>query len=91
MNGNIIGYVEDAKDVAKYLPSETPSGFKMLDGVNRELSYGDDVYVVVKSDKVVGLESGNICPICRIGTVEDVAGCKTCVGRGCGAQLKCGL
>ena len=85
--------MKEAKDVLKYLPSGSPDGFKMLGGkTDRELLYGKDLYVITKSDKVVGLESGDVCPICRLGVVEDVAGCKTCRGNGgCGSQLKCGL
>lgn len=36
-----------------------------------------------------GSEVGEICPLCRIGTVEDLGGCNTCTN--CNAQLKCGL
>ena len=92
LNGKIIGYVEEAKDVLKYLPSGSPEKFRMTGKTDRELLYGKDLYVITKSDKVVGLESGDICPACRLGVVEDVAGCKTCRGNGgCGSQLKCGL
>lgn len=36
-----------------------------------------------------GSEVGDICPICREGTIEEIGGCSTCTN--CGAQLKCGL
>ena len=42
-----------------------------------------------KFDKEYGTEVGDICPICKEGTVEDLGGCNTCTN--CGAQLKCGL
>ena len=42
-----------------------------------------------KDDKVYGVEAGNTCPICRIGTVIESGGCNTCDN--CSAQLKCGL
>jgi ribonucleoside-diphosphate reductase alpha chain len=38
---------------------------------------------------VYGVEPGNICPICRIGIVEELGGCTTCTN--CKTQLKCGL
>lgn len=39
--------------------------------------------------KSVGTEIGDTCPICTVGTVEDLGGCATCTN--CNAQLKCGL
>lgn len=43
----------------------------------------------MKQDKNFGTEVGDICPICKEGTVEDLGGCNTCTN--CGAQLKCGI
>lgn len=40
-------------------------------------------------DREIGVEVGNICPICLEGIVEEVGGCNTCTN--CNAQLKCGL
>jgi ribonucleoside-diphosphate reductase alpha chain len=40
-------------------------------------------------EAVYGVEPGNICPICRIGIVEELGGCTTCTN--CKTQLKCGL
>ena len=37
----------------------------------------------------MGTEVGDTCPVCRIGTVEEIAGCNTCTN--CSAQLRCGL
>ncbi|MDP2425278.1 MAG: vitamin B12-dependent ribonucleotide reductase [bacterium] len=42
-----------------------------------------------KAGKNIGVEIGDICPICSEGTVEDLGGCHTCTN--CNAQLKCGL
>ncbi|MFA5719670.1 MAG: vitamin B12-dependent ribonucleotide reductase [Acholeplasmataceae bacterium] len=42
-----------------------------------------------RQDREIGVEVGNLCPICREGVVQDVGGCHTCTN--CGAQLKCGL
>lgn len=49
----------------------------------------DDILDLEATDVNVGNEIGDTCPICRIGTVEDLGGCNTCDN--CGAQLKCGL
>ena len=42
-----------------------------------------------KAGKNIGIEIGDICPICLEGTVEDIGGCHTCSN--CNIQLKCGL
>lgn len=42
----------------------------------------------VKSQRV-GVEDGDLCPICNIGTVREHGGCNTCDN--CKSQLKCGL
>lgn len=41
------------------------------------------------NDQAVGTGIGDICPVCRKGTVEDLGGCHTCTN--CSAQLVCGL
>jgi ribonucleoside-diphosphate reductase alpha chain len=40
-------------------------------------------------DREIGVEIGDICPICGEGVVEEIGGCNTCTN--CNAQLKCGL
>lgn len=42
-----------------------------------------------KSNRNIGVEIGDLCPICLEGTVVDIGGCNTCSN--CNAQLKCGL
>ena len=42
-----------------------------------------------RQDRNIGVEVGDICPICLEGTVEEIGGCNTCTN--CSAQLKCGL
>jgi len=42
-----------------------------------------------RQDRNIGVDIGNICPICLEGTVENLGGCNTCTN--CNAQLKCGL
>lgn len=40
-------------------------------------------------DREIGVEVGNLCPICLEGQVEDLGGCNTCTN--CNAQLKCDI
>ena len=49
----------------------------------------DTIQDVRSTSVTIGNEVGNICPVCRKGTVEEIGGCNTCTN--CGAQLKCGL
>ncbi len=42
-----------------------------------------------RQDRNIGIEVGDICPICLEGIVEEIGGCNTCTN--CNAQLKCGL
>ncbi len=42
-----------------------------------------------RQDRNIGVEIGEICPICLEGVVEEIGGCNTCTN--CNAQLKCGL
>ena len=42
-----------------------------------------------RQDRNIGVDVGDICPICLEGTVENLGGCNTCTN--CNAQLKCGL
>ncbi|MBN2696182.1 MAG: vitamin B12-dependent ribonucleotide reductase, partial [Bacilli bacterium] len=47
------------------------------------------LHLRTKAGRNIGVEIGDICPICLEGTVEDIGGCNTCTN--CNAQLKCGL
>lgn len=49
----------------------------------------DTIDELASTDVTIGSEVGDTCPVCRIGTVEDLGGCNTCTN--CNAQLKCGL
>lgn len=40
-------------------------------------------------DREIGVEVGNLCPICLEGQIEDLGGCNTCTN--CSAQLKCNV
>ena len=81
-------YVEDSKDILKFLPS-TPLLSMRMYGSNRIMVYDDGEYMISISDKVKGIYAGNICTICGNGEVVDMGGCATCSL--CGCQLKCGI
>ncbi|MBH8623044.1 MULTISPECIES: vitamin B12-dependent ribonucleotide reductase [Spiroplasma] len=43
----------------------------------------------INQDRNIGAEVGDVCPICKEGTMIDAGGCVTC--NNCNVQLKCGL
>ncbi|AGM25287.1 vitamin B12-dependent ribonucleotide reductase [Spiroplasma chrysopicola] len=43
----------------------------------------------INQDRKIGAEVGDVCPICKEGTMIDAGGCVTC--NNCNVQLKCGL
>ncbi len=43
----------------------------------------------LKQDRKFGIKIGDICPLCKEGTMVDSGGCSTC--NNCSSQLKCGL
>ncbi|MGI2326601.1 vitamin B12-dependent ribonucleotide reductase [Planococcus sp. YIM B11945] len=49
----------------------------------------DTIQDLRSTNVTIGSEVGDICPVCRKGTVEEMGGCNTCTN--CNAQLKCGL
>lgn len=57
--------------------------------IKRQVVLVDTIAPLMQTNVTIGSEVGNTCPVCRIGTVEEMGGCNTCTG--CGAQLKCGL
>jgi ribonucleoside-diphosphate reductase alpha chain len=43
----------------------------------------------LSANREIGIQVGDECPVCHLGTVEDIGGCNTCTN--CAVQLKCGL
>ncbi len=41
----------------------------------------------LKYGKDIGVQIGNLCPVCKEGTIEKFGGCNSCAN--CGVQLKC--
>lgn len=90
MNEKIVGYVSSSKDIKNFLPIGTPDKFEMLGvGNDRKITYDENIYTILKSNKKIGVDIGDICPICNLGEVFDFGGCHSC--KVCSAQLKCGL
>ncbi len=61
-------------------------------GVNVKETQTEEKKTVMRADRIdrnIGVEVGDICPICLEGVIEDIGGCNTCTN--CNAQLKCGL
>lgn len=52
-------------------------------------SIESDLHLRSKIGRNIGVEIGDICPICLEGTVEEFGGCHTCTN--CNAQLKCDI
>lgn len=61
-------------------------------GVNIKETQAQEKKTDMRADRIdrnIGVEVGDICPICLEGVVEEIGGCNTCTN--CNAQLKCGL
>ena len=90
MNGVVVGYEKNPKDIVKH----TPEGETVVRGTlledKREIEYSDGTIIVVeKTDKEYGASPNDICAICKTAELKDSGGCATCPN--CGAQIKCGL
>ncbi len=95
-------YVDGSRD-AQILTLTAEENTVQLDLVNEYQLDIDEKRVNVREDKSavaaplkndrqgreIGVEIGDICPICNEGTVVESGGCNTC--NNCNAQLKCGL
>jgi ribonucleoside-diphosphate reductase alpha chain len=90
-------YVDGSRDSQVLSLTKDDAGSDQLNMVN---DFGIDAPVAKpkkviteiradRQDREVGVEVGEICPICTEGVVEDIGGCNTCTN--CSAQLKCGL
>jgi len=91
-------YVDGSRDsqvLTLKKDGETSVQLDMADlGVHVELGKvvkesDSQIHLRSKAGKNIGVEIGDICPICLEGTVEDIGGCHTCSN--CNVQLKCGL
>ena len=91
-------YVDGSRDSQVLtLTNEADTNWAQMDlvhdfGVNVKETQAEEKKTDFRSDRQdrnIGVEVGDICPICLEGTVEEIGGCNTCTN--CSAQLKCGL
>lgn len=77
-------YVDGSRDAQVLSLTNEENSFD-----NDEVELPEIVEQFENEEAAYGVEVGDICPICRMGIVEDIGGCNTCPN--CKAQLKCGL
>lgn len=84
-------YVDGSRDsqVLTLKAEENTEEAALPDEDNRTVVFIDDTIPELTSTSVLGTDIGDTCPVCQIGTVEDLGGCHTCTN--CSAQLVCGL
>lgn len=91
-------YVDGSRDSQVLtLTNEADKNWAQMDlvhdfGVNVKETQAEEKKTDLRADRQdrnIGVEVGDICPICLEGTVEEIGGCNTCTN--CSAQLKCGL
>jgi len=91
-------YVDGSRDTQVLtLSNDEDASWDQMDlvkdfGVNVNAKQEEDKKTNLRADRQdrnVGIEVGDICPICGEGVVEEIGGCNTCTN--CNAQLKCGL
>lgn len=91
-------YVDGSRDSQVLtLSNETDNNWAQMDivhdfGINVKEQQPEEKKTDLRADRQdrnIGIEVGDICPICLEGTVEEIGGCNTCTN--CNAQLKCGL
>lgn len=94
-------YVDGSRDaqVLSLTSDDAPKQIDLIDDFGLEVDQvrtqredKSPVSKPLKNDRQgreIGVEVGDICPICNEGTVVEVGGCNTC--NNCNAQLKCGL
>ncbi len=94
-------YVDGSRDaqVLSLTSDDAPKQIDLIDELGVEIDEvrpqredKSPVSKPLKNDRQgreIGVEVGDICPICNEGTVVESGGCNTC--NNCNAQLKCGL
>ncbi len=84
-------YVDGSRDAQVLTLTNAESQVSVQLNIEKELLVESTHENSEMSDtsREIGVEVGNICPICNEGVVEEIGGCNTCTV--CKAQLKCGL
>ncbi len=83
-------YDGGAKGGTVYVDGSRDSQVLTLEAIDNEINTqvepAEDQFTTQTNEPVI---SGDICPICHEGTIEEIGGCSTCTN--CKIQLKCGL
>lgn len=84
-------YVDGSRDAQVLTLTNAESQVSVQLNIEKELlvEAKEDNTEISDTGREIGVEVGNICPICNEGVVEEIGGCNTCTV--CKAQLKCGL
>lgn len=84
-------YVDGSRDAQVLTLTNAESQVSVQLNIEKELlvEAKEDSTEISDTGREIGVEVGNICPICNEGVVEEIGGCNTCTV--CKAQLKCGL
>lgn len=83
-------YDGGAKGGTVYVDGSRDSQVLTMEAIDNEMNTqvepAEDQFTTQTNEPVI---SGDICPICHEGTIEEIGGCSTCTN--CKIQLKCGL
>lgn len=84
-------YVDGSRDAQVLTLTNAESQVSVQLNIEKELLVETSLEANVKdgNGREIGVEVGNICPICNEGIVEEIGGCNSCTV--CKSQLKCGL
>jgi ribonucleoside-diphosphate reductase alpha chain len=84
-------YVDGSRDAQVLTLTNAESQVSVQLNIERELLVETSLDTNQKdgNGREIGVEVGNICPICNEGIVEEIGGCNSCTV--CKSQLKCGL
>lgn len=82
-------YRGGAKGGTVYVDGSRDSQVLTLEAKENEAINLDSLATKVSNTEDLGLDYGDLCPICQEGTIGEIGGCSTCTN--CKVQLKCGL
>lgn len=84
-----IDNTEDSKDKKNIEKQLVIKDVSIIEDKNEADSKYIPKFRTLKQDREIGIKIGNLCQICKEGTIVEMGGCSTC--NNCNAQIKCGL